>query len=93
MQLLGDRIIVRKIEKKSQTGLILLDEEKKRERFAVVVEVGNKCVDLHVGDTVLYSSGIGCDDISDIAQNHGMGCVLTNESKCEWYRAENCTAQ
>lgn len=27
MQLLGDRIIVRKIEKKSQTGLILLDEQ------------------------------------------------------------------
>jgi co-chaperonin GroES (HSP10) len=89
MQLLGDRIIVKKIEKKSKTGLILLDEEKQRERFGEVLETGNKCVDLHPGDSVIYSGGMNCDDIPEVSNKHGKGCILTNESKVEWFRKEN----
>lgn len=88
MQLLGNRIIVRKIEKKSQTGLILLDEEKNSSRLGEVMAIGNKCEDLKVGDTVIYSGGISCDDISDIVSEFGKGCVITYENKGEMHWAK-----
>lgn len=58
MQLLGDRIIVRKIEKKSQTGLILLDEQIEASKHLpkgekTEIPAMSKESDLPVGDKAL----------------------------------------
>jgi len=80
---LANRVIVRRIEKKSNAGIILLDEEKNSSKLGEVMCVGGRCEDLKVGYRVIYSGGIDCDDIPDIVSKFGKGCVITFENKCE----------
>lgn len=83
MKPLGNRVIVRKKEKKSEHGIILLDEERNSSKLGEVMCVGDRCEDLKVGYEVIYSGGINCDDIPDIVSEFGKGCVITFENKCE----------
>jgi co-chaperonin GroES (HSP10) len=81
MKLLGDKILIKKIEKES--GIILPDSVKTQDRIGVVLAVGERCDTVKVGNNVLYSGGISTDDIGEIVSEYGTGCLITNESKIQ----------